>query len=336
MPAVDTSLSREQVEQLVSAAVLAPSSHNSQPWIFRVRGRCIGVIADRTRALPANDPDDRELTISCACALFNLRVAAAHAGLGVTLYGPAGNSDPDCVGRLELLPDAAPDTELAGLFDAMSGRRTYRRTFSDRPVAASALADLAAAAAQEQAWLHVLQGDGQRRQAAELIGEGDDTQWADPVWRRELAAWMHPRRHGDGLVLPDLPDLAVPLAQAVVRTFDMGHGVAARDRQLADASPVLAVLGTRGDDPASRVEAGQALQRLLLTACQLGLQASFLNQAVEVEALRMRLLQLTGQTGYPQMLLRLGYPDRELPAAPRRPPGEVIEFMPDAPSGGRC
>jgi hypothetical protein len=31
----------------------------------------IDVLADRTRALPVNDPEDRELTISCGCAVFN-------------------------------------------------------------------------------------------------------------------------------------------------------------------------------------------------------------------------------------------------------------------------
>lgn len=333
MPVAATELTREVVTRLVGAAVMAPSSHNSQPWIFRVRGRCIGVIADRTRALPANDPDDRELTLSCGCALFNMRVAAAHAGLGTRVYGPTGSSDPDCVARLELLADAAPECVLGHLYEAIPRRRTYRRTFSERPIAGATLEALAAAATSEGAWFHVLQGDSQRRQAAELIAEGDDTQWADPVWRRELAAWMHPRRSGDGLTLPNL---AVPLAQAVIRTFDMGHGVAARDVQLADASPVLAVLGTRGDDLASRVEAGQALQRTLLTACRHDLQASFLNQPIEIAVLRMRLLQLAGQTGYPQMLLRLGYPDRELPAPPRRPPDAVIEFTSDAPPGTSC
>src|SRR5690606_6420042 len=32
-------------------------------------------------ALPVSDPHDRELTISCGCALFNIRVAAAAAKL---------------------------------------------------------------------------------------------------------------------------------------------------------------------------------------------------------------------------------------------------------------
>src|SRR6185436_14115060 len=65
---------------LVSAAAMAPSSHNTQPWLFLVGHHSIDLVADRRRALPVNDPGDRELTISCGCALLNLRVAAAAAG----------------------------------------------------------------------------------------------------------------------------------------------------------------------------------------------------------------------------------------------------------------
>jgi len=317
-------LTRETALKLIGTATLAPSSHNTQPWLFRVRGACIGLIADRTRALPANDPDDRELTISCACALFNLRVAAAHAQLAATLHHPAGHADPDCLVTLELVAGDIPDAELATLYDAVATRRTYRKTFAAQPVTAETLATLADAARLEGAWLHVLAGDAQRRQAVELIAEGDEMQWGDPAWRRELAAWMHPRRDGDGLALPGL---AVPLAQAVVRTFDMGHGIAAHDMQLADASPVLAVIGTPGDTPADWMVAGQAMQRLLLTACLHGLQASFLNQPIEVAPLRTRLRQLTGQAGFPQILLRLGYPQDDVPAAPRRPLDAVIEVI---------
>ncbi|MBU1224225.1 MAG: nitroreductase [Gammaproteobacteria bacterium] len=316
------SLTRDMASELISAAVLAPSSHNTQPWIFRVRGPCIDLLADRTRALPANDPDDRELTISCACALFNLRVAAAHARLAATLHRPAGLADPDCLATVELAPALESGAALAALFEAVASRRTYRKTFAARPVAAGVLDTLAEATRLEGAWLHPLTGDAQRRRAAELVAEGDEMQWDDPAWRRELAAWMHPRHRGDGLALPGL---AVPLAQAVVRTFDMGHGVGARDRQLADASPVLAILGTPGDGLVDWIAAGQALQRLLLTAHLHGLQASYLNQPIEVAPLRPRLQQLTWRPGFTQLLLRLGYPEGEVPAAPRRPLAEVIE-----------
>ncbi|MCI0534896.1 MAG: hypothetical protein L0Z50_06690 [Verrucomicrobiales bacterium] len=36
--------------------------------------------ADRTRSLPASDPADRELTMSCGAALLHLRVALEYFG----------------------------------------------------------------------------------------------------------------------------------------------------------------------------------------------------------------------------------------------------------------
>lgn len=308
------------LQALVQAALLAPSSHNTQPWLFRLAGRTVELLADRTRALPVNDPQDRELTISCGCALFNLRVAAAAAGLGAQVELLPDPTDPDLLARVRVAP-AADAQALGDLGAAVSERRTYRERFAATPVDPQHLRRLADAVAAEGATLTVLEGAGQRLDAAALVAEGDAAQWADPSWRRELAAWMHPRRRGDGLTLPAL---AVPVAQVVVRTFDMGHGVGAKDRQLADESPVLAVLASAGDLPRDWLVAGQALQRLLLAGVRLGLQASYLNQPVQVAALRPRLQRIAGHAGHAQLLLRLGVPTRALPPAPRRPLADML------------
>ena len=63
------------------------------------------------------------------------------------------------------------------------------------------------------------------------------------------------------------------MARTVVRTFDIGHGVAAKDRQLADESPLLTVLATEADSVVNWLTAGQALQRALLEGVEQGLQA---------------------------------------------------------------
>jgi hypothetical protein len=308
------------LQALVNAASLAPSSHNTQPWLFRVDGNAIDVLADRTRALPVNDPDDRELTISCGGALLNLRVAAAFAGLAAEVQVLPEAADTDLLARVLLGPALAPLADAA-LSDAIAQRRTYRERFAATPIDASASKALIEAASAEGATLTVLGTSDQRHAAAALVAEGDAVQWANPSWRRELAAWMHPRRRGDGL---SLPALAIPVAQLVVRTFDMGHGVGAKDRQLADESPLLAVLSTEGDSAGDWMAAGQALERLLLVAVQLALQASYLNQPIQVPALRATLQQLTGRPSHAQLLLRLGCPTRAIAAAPRRPLADVL------------
>jgi nitroreductase len=62
------SFASDQLESLIGYAILAPSSHNSQPWLFRINAMDLELFADRRRALPVVDPQQRELTISCGAA----------------------------------------------------------------------------------------------------------------------------------------------------------------------------------------------------------------------------------------------------------------------------
>lgn len=319
------SISPDTLAAILESAVLAPSSHNTQPWRFEISRNGVSLFADRLRALPVNDPDDRELTISCGCALLNLRIAAAHAGFTANCALLPEPEDEDLLATVSFEPFSQTvgiEHRETALFRAITRRRTYRKRFEPKQVPTGVLDTLAKVALAEGAWFHVLESEQARHQVAQLVAEGDAAQWSNPSWRRELAAWMHPRRKGDGLTVPGL---VAPVAQLVVRTFDMGNGVGAKDRQLADESPVIAALGTSGDGDEDWLKAGQALERVLLTSLGQGLQASYLNQPIQVAVLRPKLQHLLGRSGFPQILLRLGYPATDLPAAPRRNLQEVVE-----------
>ena len=70
------------VADLVAAATLAPSMHNTQPWRFRYEpaSQTIELYADPARMLRFGDPDGRAAHIACGAALLNLRLAAVVAG----------------------------------------------------------------------------------------------------------------------------------------------------------------------------------------------------------------------------------------------------------------
>lgn len=303
---------------LVEAAVLAPSSHNTQPWVFRLGDDLVELHADRTRALPVNDPHDRELTMSCGAAWLNARVAAAHDGLGLeTTVLPDG---PDGDRLVVARPGGAAEQGLPPLA-TVAARRTVRRPFREERVAPARVEALVAAAVAEGATLVPLD-DATRPAVAELVADGDRRQFDDPRWRRELAAWMHPRRAGDGLAVPGL---AVPIARFVVSHVDVGRGTGRRDAELVEDSPLLAVLATAHDDPAAWLAAGQALERVLLVACAHDVQASYMNQPIQVGELRPRVADLLPDGLVPQIIIRLGHPDATPDPAPRRPVDDVVE-----------
>jgi len=92
----------DQLRFLVNYAVLAPSTHNTQPWLFKVGGEKLELYADRTRSLAVADPEDRELTISCGASLFHLRIAARHFGHQEAVEPFPRQDNPDLLARFGL------------------------------------------------------------------------------------------------------------------------------------------------------------------------------------------------------------------------------------------
>jgi len=304
-------------EPLVYQASLAPSSHNTQPWRFVIRGGRLQIHTDRTRALPVNDPDDRELTISCAAALFNLLAAAAAADLRATAE-VAGDPTAGLIATVACEP-GAPLLPVA-LAGAISLRYTVREPFATGSLEPELLEHLAGAAAAEGASLHWLDGRATREQVADLVAEGDRIQFADRRWRRELAAWMHPGRDDDGLPLEHFGGAV----RFVLSRFNVGGSTAGKDEVFALRAPALAVLTTPADDAPAWIAAGRALERVLLTAAAAGIQAGYLNQPCQIQDLRRRLQVLAGIEGFPQIVLRLGRHPGPPPQRRRRPIGEIL------------
>lgn len=317
----------DKLRFFIAYAILAPSSHNTQPWQFHLGDHGIDLYADRTRALPVVDPDDRALIMSCGAALYNLCLAIRHFGYTdtVTLFPESNN--PDLVARIHVDRPGKATTEEHELFWAIPRRRTNRHVYRPQPVPEAVVKKLQTIARAEGAWLHIVEDEAQQYAVADLIAEADRLQWMDKRFRRELAIWLHPERHRSRDGIPGYAfgasEVIAYVGPFLLRTFDWGRGQAAKDRQLATGSPLLAILGTDVDTPSTWMTAGQALERMLLQACAAGIASSYLNQPIEVEALRPRLRDLLRASGFPQLLLRMGY-GPEVDPTPRRTLQELM------------
>jgi hypothetical protein len=308
-------------------AVLAPSSHNTQPWLFRISDDTLELYADKTRVLKTVDPEGRELVMSCGAALYTLRLTLRSFGYKEkTELFPNPNSK-DLLARVTLTGTQQPNQDDKRLFLEIPNRHTQRGAFRDKPLDTAIVNELELAAKLEGADLYITRNENTRRLIADLIAKGDQRQWSDPDFRNEIAAWTHPNHSENQDGIPayalGINDAASYLTPFIIRRFDMGRSQARKDSELAEHSSALAVLHTPEDTPYFWLLAGQSLAHVLLAARFHNVQASFFNQPIEVKALRPELKHTLGLSGIPQLLFRLGYSEEAKPT-PRRDIDDVV------------
>lgn len=316
-----------RLEFLVRYAVLAPSTHNGQPWLFRVRGEALELFADRSRSLPICDPHDRELTISCGAALGFARLAARNFGREAHIDLLPSPRNPDLLARLRFGLTLPPSSAEARRFRAIPDRHTARQPYTTDPVANDRIAHLRDLVLEPDIAFTLTADRSCHEQVGNLVAHADRLQMADPFYRRELAQWVRSSRasRADGMSLASfgLSDQLSSIIARLIEWLDLGFGTATKHQRLAEQTPWLGLLLSERDDEQSWLRTGMALADILLEATAGGIACSFLNQPIEVPASRPRLGPIFGTSGLPQMLIRLGRTANTAIAA-RREPRHVI------------
>lgn len=307
-------------------ATLAANGHNTQPWRFVVTPEHITIRPDFSRRTAIVDPDDHHLFVSLGCAAENLALATAARGYRGEPVFDDGDS-----GSIALPLTRAPALASA-LFDAIPRRQSTRAIYDGRPVSAATLGLLRDAAAVPGVETVLLTEPRQIERLNDLVLAGNTAQMSDPAFVRELEHWLRYNpsqalRSGDGLYSaasgnPALPGWLGPYAFRWFSTAKAQNESYAR--QIRSSAGIAVFVGAR-EDRAHWVAVGRACQRFALQATALGLKHSFINQPVEVAALRPDLAGLVGLPGRrPDIVMRFGH-GPELPWSPRRPVAAVIE-----------
>lgn len=155
---------------------------------------------------------------------------------------------------------------------------------------------------------------------------------ADPAFRAELSAWT-----GTSVDRPDgVPTSAGGLLPAahdrwVLRDFTAGAGPDRVPGKEFENEPLVAVLTSGITGATGDVQAGEALQRVLLTATADGLAVSFLSQLVEVPDVRATVQRVIHARRPPQAVLRIGH-GWPTTRTPRRPVADMLWGPSGAPS----
>lgn len=312
-----------QSRELVRYATLAASGHNAQPWKFAIQNQAIEIYPDYTRRLPVADAHDRELWISLGCALENLLVAAGALGYATEVSYPAATD----VIRVRLAKGTARGSRL---FDAIPLRQNTRSEYDRQPIKRAELDQLQAVPLEPGVALQIVTNPRDLDAIVEYLNHGDLSQYADPAFVDELTTWLRFNKKEamatrDGLYTlcsgnPEVPRWLGQLFVAGTKPQQQADA----DAQKLRSSPAAIVVAAAADDKTAWVRTGQVYERLALTMTTLNIKSAFLNQPIEVAALRSQFQRTLGLgDALPQLLVRIGYANA-LPHSPRRPLEQVL------------
>jgi hypothetical protein len=344
--------------QLLRAAILAASPHNTQPWRFRVTASSIELYVEASRSVAGLDPYLREAYLGLGCALENLSLSAeAHGYKPAITINPGKLNDPatsaplQMVARMDLSPSPPVTDEL---YTAIPNRHTNRSVYDpERELPWSFVAELSRLTSaspfepESPVRLTVFLSQPDRDRIARISSAANFELYSDPAVEAGSEQWIR-WNHADaaagrdGLTIDTfgLSPMAATFAKLAPASL-LRYASSPSQRGSLYASQfrsarLVGMLSVRDRfDIPQTIQAGRLWQRINLLATARGIAARPCNEAIEMidhehaqNQPARRLAELTevlrDPAAQPTFLFLMGYATLTANPSPRRPIEAVV------------
>lgn len=299
----------EKLKHLINYAVLAPSTHNTQPWLFRVSDRTIEVFADRSRALAVIDPDDNGLIISCGAASGMLAKALSAVGFRFHVTHLPDANESDLISRFHMEDLGPPETEWKVTLNAIRLRRSVRAGFKNRILSKKSLTAIRNTPPSQDCHVNWIDSAEIEKAILESILMAEKDRQFDKHYARENATWTHPMRvrSRDGVPahmekMPSISQLWAPIES---------------ESHSSEKTTLVGLVETFGNRPIQWVRAGFTLASTLVQASKYGLNAAIINHPLQTPTVQAQIETVVKPGNTAQIVIRMGVAERA-PSTPRR------------------
>jgi len=298
----------DKLRFLLKFAVLAPSTHNSQPWKFIISDSGVLVVPELGRTLPVTDPEYRLLCISLGCTVENLLIAADYYNYQTKVeYFP--HEAEEITIRISL-QENSPRTKSKKnhLIFAIPERRTNRSKYSPTAPKKEALSQLENFVIDAAA-IRLATDSKKQKDIADILLESRLKAFDNKLFRKELAHYKRTNLTKSPLGMPGFTmGLNTPLS--LITPFAIRHINVIRflkkqeEKLLKKYTPVFGFVITTGDSKIDWVAAGRLFEHVVLEAECLNIQTAI--SAISPRT-HKQLQEILDTPHFPQVFFRMGY-----------------------------
>lgn len=316
------------LEEIVKYGLLAPSSHNTQPWKFLVEKEHIKILPDYSRSLPYSDRYNRAFFTTLGCAWANCEIAAHHFGYKVNSTILPEDEVGDVAIRMRCSKSVdLKNSSTSDLFGAITKRQTNRRPHISKELDSEAIDACMGQLHDADMEIHILTDSQSRDSLADMAAEVANFVYDDPIFKKELQEWLRPITTDakDGIALFDA-DVSAKETESIVKNIihALPKEEAQKDRDLIKASTGFFVLTSTGDTKESWIRAGRLAEYCWLTLTNFDISVAPMTGLIEHPVVYQKLMKLLKTKKRPLFFARIGYTLKTSHVSPRRPLEDVL------------
>ncbi|MFP2997320.1 nitroreductase [Spongiivirga sp. MCCC 1A20706] len=300
-------------QNLIYYATKAPSTHNTQPWKFRVDEEGILILPDLSHALSKIDASHRELYISLGCALQNLLIAAREFNFKpsfefITTYTNTIN--------IKIRLEREGRDTSATLFQFIDERQTNRTIYNGTKIHPIIIDKLVNIKKEEGTHIYSFEKESESfKKLTDLIIEANSILMNDDEYKEEVVDWIRFNMKDaletkDGLNYETVGTIPVPkvLGKTIAKYIMNEKRQNKYDLKKIDSSSHMVLFTADENNEKAWIKLGMTLQRFLLHTTKKGIAVAFINPPCEVHEMAEKMkntLPIGNQ--YPNILVRIGY-----------------------------
>lgn len=312
----------DKIKYILQHGILSPSTHNTQPWKFKIYDNSCSIFADPELFLTEADPDKRNLYISIGCLIETIVTISKYYGVfdKVSYH----TSDANMIAKIYFknLNRRYPNFNRSyqGLAHAISKRATYRGIFTSKSLNSNEInytlnrvnfpdVKVSYFEAAEKEYISTVTSNAVKKIAS------------NRSFRYELSKWVinNYSKRKDGIPgyaygFHDILSLITPF---VIRFLNTAQIMAKKTLSTFSSAAGILVISTSKDSKNAWINAGRASQNLMLSLTELGLNFSISVAAIQSQKHLSLLRKSLFGNSYPQFIMAVGFAVSNIRQTPR-------------------